>query len=248
MRQLTADTVIRVKASRPPLTGDTRIRLRQIKGLKEWVEDRHKYRTGDISETTGLQKQPDGSWKPPQGELRKDRWGDEIHKATSVNNINEKEFVAPTKSYVLPPINKKFTKAVGKKCKGLILSRHTINRMLKEHKEMGDGRSRRKILNNALNNFTELLYDRPHTKPNYYVVVKNGRYYDISVIDTERKDKYFEIVDWREINQDGYDDMLKRMKEEDGQILITDGVIRTGQPAGFLLFTSIKNNLTYNQT
>lgn len=41
MRELTADTIIRVKASRPPLTGDTRIRLRQIKDLADWVKDKH---------------------------------------------------------------------------------------------------------------------------------------------------------------------------------------------------------------
>lgn len=70
MRVLTADIIIRVKASRPPLTGDTRIRLRQIKDLKEWVEDRKIYKPGDISQKTGLQKQPDGSWKEPKGQQR----------------------------------------------------------------------------------------------------------------------------------------------------------------------------------
>lgn len=70
MRELTADTIIRVKASRPSLTGDTRIQLRQIKDLKEWVEDRKIYKPGDISQKTGLQKQPDGSWKEPKGPQR----------------------------------------------------------------------------------------------------------------------------------------------------------------------------------
>ena len=46
MRQLSADTVIRVKASRPPLTGDTRIRLRQIKDLWTWD---YNFKDGDIT-------------------------------------------------------------------------------------------------------------------------------------------------------------------------------------------------------
>jgi hypothetical protein len=64
MRQLTADTVIRVKASRPPLTGDTRIRLWQIKGLKEWIEDTDKPGTVKHwpSDDKDHRKQPDGSW------------------------------------------------------------------------------------------------------------------------------------------------------------------------------------------
>lgn len=60
MRELTADTIIRVKASRPPLTGDTRIRLRQILDFYYWnnplILDAHKYEIGEISKTTGLQK------------------------------------------------------------------------------------------------------------------------------------------------------------------------------------------------
>lgn len=61
MRELTGSTRIRVRAprktpARKPLTGDTRIRLSQIKGLKEWVTDRRKYKIGEISEKTGLLK------------------------------------------------------------------------------------------------------------------------------------------------------------------------------------------------
>ena len=75
MRELTADTRIRVRAprkapARKPLTGDTRIKLSQIKDLKEWVEDRRKYKVGEISETTGLMKQRSKSgeiiWIDPQ--------------------------------------------------------------------------------------------------------------------------------------------------------------------------------------
>ena len=69
---LTAETRIRIKgtlpapAKRPPLTGDTRIRLSQIKDLRGWIEDKRTYKPGEISEKTGLQKQPDGSWKEPK--------------------------------------------------------------------------------------------------------------------------------------------------------------------------------------
>lgn len=64
MCQLTGSTRIRIKRPRSQLTGETRIRLSQIKDLKTWVYDR-KYKVGEISEKTGLQKQPDGSWKEP---------------------------------------------------------------------------------------------------------------------------------------------------------------------------------------
>jgi hypothetical protein len=64
MRELTADTIIRVRRPRPELTGDTRIRLSQIKDLAAWIEDR-RYGIGEISQTTGLMKTPDGWVVPP---------------------------------------------------------------------------------------------------------------------------------------------------------------------------------------
>lgn len=73
MRVLTADTIIRVRSSRPTpakreLTGDTRIRLSQIVDLKTW---RNKYtkdtdKPGTVkhwsSDDKDHRKQPDGSW------------------------------------------------------------------------------------------------------------------------------------------------------------------------------------------
>ena len=252
---LTAETRIRVKAplpfpqnaTRPALTGDTKIRLSQIVDLKKWVEDRHKYRTGDISEITGLQKQPDGSWKPPQGYEKKDQRGAYIERVSRLNNIDAKEFESPRRSYLLPELDKKFSQAIGKKNKRLLLSKHTIERMKKMHPEMADGKTRRNYLNNALNNFTELIYTRPNEKPNYYVVVKNGDHYDLAIIDTDENKEFFEVVDWRHIDQDGYDDMIDKMEREDGQFLITDGRTSTGRLT-FPLFRSNVNRLTYIQT
>ena len=66
---LTAEIRIRVKAPLPlprkrELTGDTKIRLSQIKGLREWTEDQ-KYEIGQISTRTGLLKTAEGWVVPP---------------------------------------------------------------------------------------------------------------------------------------------------------------------------------------
>ena len=69
MRELTGSTRIRVRAprkapARKPLTGDTRIRLSQIKDLAAWIEDR-RYEIGQISTKTGLMKTANGWIVPP---------------------------------------------------------------------------------------------------------------------------------------------------------------------------------------
>ena len=66
---LTAETRIRVRKPLPlprkrELTGDTKIRLSQIKGLREWIEDQ-KYEIGQISTRTGLLKTAEGWVVPP---------------------------------------------------------------------------------------------------------------------------------------------------------------------------------------
>lgn len=70
MRELTAETIIRVRRPCPEprkreLSGDTRIRLSQIKDLREWVEDRHIYGMYEISPSTGLMKTEHGWVVPP---------------------------------------------------------------------------------------------------------------------------------------------------------------------------------------
>ena len=174
---------------------------------------------------------------------KKDQRGAKIEQVSGIMNINDCEFEKPTKSYLLPPIDKKFAKAIKKENKKILLSKHTIERMAKDHPEMGDGTNRRKILNNALNNFTDIIYSRPHIRPNYYALVKNGKYYDMSVIDTDKNKEYFEVVDWRKIDEDSYNDMIRKMEREDGQFLITDGRTSTGR-LSFPLFRSNNSTIT----
>ena len=86
MRELTGDTIIRVRRPRPEprkreLTGDTRVRLSQIKGL---AEDR-KYQVGEISQKTGLQKQPDGSWAEPHKNTKKAQVKQKVSAGDKIN-------------------------------------------------------------------------------------------------------------------------------------------------------------------
>lgn len=64
MKNLTADTIIKIKKARPALTGHTHIRLSQIKDLVAFAEDR-RYEIGEISTKTGLMKTAEGWVVPP---------------------------------------------------------------------------------------------------------------------------------------------------------------------------------------
>lgn len=69
MRLLTADTIIKVKQPLPlprqrELTGETIIRLNQVKDLKEWVEDKHSnYKIGETAQwKDGLHQKTAHGW------------------------------------------------------------------------------------------------------------------------------------------------------------------------------------------
>lgn len=57
------------------------------------TEDAKRYNTGDISEKTGLQKQPDGSWKPPKQSGNKNEKNTSEKKERKTSNINPHEEV-----------------------------------------------------------------------------------------------------------------------------------------------------------
>ena len=94
MRQLTATTKIRIKTIRTPLTGDTRIRLRQIKDLADWKQKLivdEEDPPGTInhwkSDDKDHRKQSDGSW--PVAGSEQDKIGKKTPEKPQVVNPGE---------------------------------------------------------------------------------------------------------------------------------------------------------------
>ena len=76
MRTLTADTIIKVKKPRPPLTGDTKIRLSQIVDLKDWALEMAQDEAapdGTIHHwSDGDHIKENGKWVPFQNKMQKE--------------------------------------------------------------------------------------------------------------------------------------------------------------------------------
>ena len=95
MRELTADTVIRLKAplplpqkaARPPLTGDTKIRLSQIVEESVWTKDKHsKYRPGDKAVwKNGIYEKTHHGWRKVSGKDNTAQYGIKLNK----NNLEQ---------------------------------------------------------------------------------------------------------------------------------------------------------------
>ena len=121
MRELTGDTIIRVRAPRPEprkrqLTGDTRIRLSQIVDLADWIEDRS-FKDGDVTthaDGSMWKRISPGKWQ----KIKKDKYTLQAQEEYKKNPFdkNGNHFVKNSKGDInLGYITKEQAKAMGKR-------------------------------------------------------------------------------------------------------------------------------------
>ena len=150
----------------------------------------------------------------------KDANKDLIYNYESPLEIPNSFFTTPKFSVLLPPLPDKVLKETEFKKKQILLKLSTIRGMLNRHTEILKAADHKKILDLAIYHPIVIMQGKPNKKPNYYAAVNTGEYYAVSVLDTNPKNKYIEIVDWRLVNQKGYNKMCNTANLEDGQILI----------------------------
>lgn len=138
MRQLTADTIIKIKSTRPELTGDTKIRLSRVIGLKEWhdylIQDfRDKTATGTVRRWADgkLHEKTDKGWrvlphhreynvvrnKKEEKKNRKNPQPSGVATQQQFDNFIDELFNNPhlrePKAVRMPDLNRKLSKQIG---------------------------------------------------------------------------------------------------------------------------------------
>lgn len=145
----------------------------------------------------------------------RDNFGVEIYPISSIRQLPRWFFDHPTYSALLPPFSKEIAYATGFPAKPILLKKNVVEKNRKEHDEVGDNIG---VLSQALYHATTVVFDRPQEKSFYRVVVCRGRHYALATIDLDRKKRYIEVVDWRSIRQEGYNELLRRMVKNNGFI------------------------------
>ena len=144
--------------------------------------------------------------------------------AFDVDNIPDAEFENPTKDFELKPLSDRFFEATKTQKKPLLLKQNILLKNKTHHPEIKSIKDSKRILSQALYGNNVVMLCKPKDKPNYWSVVKEGSEYYVSVIDTDPAKKYNEIVGWRKIDKKKYIAMKRRVREEDGQLLITEEI------------------------
>lgn len=150
-----------------------------------------------------------------------DRDGTIIKRFASVKDIPNNyfttpEFSTPEFSILLPPFCARVIHKVGIPAKPILLKRTSTERMKHDHaKEMGNSK---KVLETAIYNADIALYNRPQSRPTYYVFARYKRDFMLANIDVNPEYEYLEIVDWRKVDEYEIDDMINQTPLDGGRI------------------------------
>ena len=221
-----------------------------------YVADR-KYEAGEISEKTGLQKQPDGSWRVPwqEKDSETDEDGDAIRTVKNFDEISENDFLVPKESLKLPPIKSEEWQRRINDSRPVLLKKWRIERNLKGHPEISEkGFKNKDVLLEAVYNPDKILFTQPQKQPNYRAAIRTSKKSEIlietkncvAVLDISPNKKYIEVVDWRIIRDKSVREMEKQAKRnavEDGRSLYNSSESQA-QQVDFLSYCILGNNST----
>lgn len=162
---------------------------------------------------------------------KRDKLGNKIYSAASVDDIPAEEFISPSCSYELPEIRTAAWLTLSLPPKKVLLKKNIMQHNIIAHPEMAA--TRKIVLAKSLYENDYIIQAKPKSRPHYYSLMKNGDYYYLTNIDTDPEKEYFEIVDWRMINGRGFDKMKRQNAREGGQSSIM-GAVTDGDQAAAL--------------
>ena len=146
----------------------------------------------------------------------KDALGNSVFEYSAINELPNELFIEPKFSVLLPSPSNSLLRSVGKQENKVLLKKSSIERLLKEHKEIKDVKEHKLILQNAIYEATTVMVCQKEKKPDYISFIKISDYYYVSVLDFNPSNKYIEVVDWRKIGDDGFLRMIKQASEGTG--------------------------------
>ena len=226
---LTAQTRIRVKAplplpqkaTRPPLTGDTKIRLSQI------VKDKHNnYKIGEVAQwKDGMHKKTAHGWVKVPDE--RDRRNEPIGEVKNLDKLTEKYFMRPNSSLKLPSIQSPIWQETMHDDRKVLLKKFVVERMKNEHTEIKEnGLNHRDVMFSSIYHPDKIMHCKPQDYPYYYTTVKKSSGGNpvkietkncVAVLDVSPENKYIEVIDWRWIGRKGMRSMENQERKNNMQ-------------------------------
>lgn len=142
-----------------------------------------------------------------------------IEEVSSIDEITDEDFEAPTRNVQLPAIPENIANAIGTEGRSVIIKKNVFLKNGNTHVELEPADSRA-ILKSALYNPNLVGSTQPIKRPDYKVAIRTGEKNAVVVLDVFRDKEHVEIVGWRLVNEKGLAKMQRQAEREGGQFLI----------------------------
>jgi len=166
--------------------------------------------------------------KPEISEQELDYYKPERVELSDVSELTDEDFSGAYRDVVLPSLPDNVGEMIGANGRKILIKKNIFDKNNLNHPELGNADEQLNILRSALYHPDLLIYDKPASKPNYWVVVKMGDKYANALLDVDSSKENVEVVNWYWLNDKTLEGKKKRAIREGGQVLIT---VKTGQPS-----------------
>ncbi len=210
-----------------------------VQSATEAIQQRHKG-IFDHAEQAAQQQKPlpapegENGGTPPTASAKVDNQGNPIddngklitEKVSSVDELTDEDFTAPTRSVQLPELPQKVADVLGTGGKPVIIKKNIFERNLIRHGELTPDDSR-KILSSALYNPDLYGQNQKSKRPYNWVVINTtdgGGPNRLVLLEINPNKENVEIVHWHYIDEDGLNRIKRQAADEDEQLLILPSV------------------------
>ncbi len=142
-----------------------------------------------------------------------------VEKVSSVNDLTDEDFTAPTRTVELPQIPENVDKAIGAEGKPVVIKKNIFEKNIKAHPDLSPEQSR-DILTKALYSPNLVGQTQPITRPHYWVAIRTADKNSIVVLEINRNKDNTEIVGWRFATEEKLEQLKRQAEREGGQFLI----------------------------
>lgn len=141
-----------------------------------------------------------------------------VEKISSIDEITDEDFTAPTRNVELPKLPKNVDEAIGAKGKPMVIKKNIFEKNKLRHKDLSSTESR-KILHDVL--YTPNLYgqNQKATRPYNWILVHLADKNEAVLIEVNENKDNLEIINWHYLREASLKQKERQAIEEGGRIL-----------------------------
>ena len=188
-------------------------------GFKKWVVSSHRKTKPFASYKVVKALTEDAYGKTDkQGNPLNDDGTLKLEKITSVDELTDEDFSAPTRSVELPALPKNVDDAIGANGKPVIIKKNIFEKNWKSHKFPFD--ESRKILKSALYDTDLVGQTQPVKKPLHWVAIKLDDKSPIVILEVNESKDNTEIVGWYTLDERNLERIKRQANKNGGELIV----------------------------